>query len=156
MVGRPQLDKELAKRESGRLTGPGQLVGLDMTPVIEEDQLEDAAAERRQVLGGDRKPAAAIAVAKPVDREMPNDGHEPGRERGPVFRLIRVGADPSQPVGAQGLAHLREDVHHIVVVLGVVPDGSEDETSVATDKLIPRGVQVAAVQLGHPIVHSRP
>ncbi len=112
-----------------------------MTVLIQEHELEDPAAQRRQTLGNSRESPAAIAVAKPIDREVANDGDEPGGEPGPMFRFVDPGPQPPQIVRAQRLARAREHIHHIVVILGVMPDCCEDETPVAIEEQVPRGVE---------------
>ena len=109
--------------------------------------------QRRQCLGDDGEPAAAVAVPEPVDREMADDGDEPGGEAGAVIRLGGVGSEPPQVAFAQGLAHPREHVHHIIIVLGVVADGREHEAPIAVEKHVPRGVGPARLQLGRPAFH---
>ena len=152
-IGRPQRAEELAEREGGRAVGPHQLVRLDVAAAVQEDVLEDAPLQRRQALGHGREAAAAVAVTEPVDREVADDGDEPGGEAGAVIGLVDIGAEPPQVVGAQGFAHLREHVHDVVVVLGVVTDRREDEAAVAVEEPVPRGFRSAGLELGDPVVH---
>src|SRR5207245_8609958 len=79
-VGGPQLDEELFVRKRRRFTGVNQLVRLDVTALIEENALEDAAAQRWQRLRDNREPAPTVAVAEPVDREITDDGDKPSGE----------------------------------------------------------------------------
>ena len=87
---------------------------------------------------------------------MAYHGDEPGGEAGAVVRLRRVGAQPPQVAFAQGCTYLREDVHYVVIVLGVMADGREDEAAILVEKQIPRGVYPAAPELGHPRIQGRP
>ena len=84
-------------------------------------------------------------MAEPVDREVADDGDEPGGEAGAVIGLVDIAAEPPQVVGAQGFAHLREHVHHVVVVFGVVTDRREDEAPVAVEEPVPRGFRPAGL-----------
>src|SRR5438874_12311100 len=129
-VGGPQLREKPPEGERGCLAGADQLIGFDVAALVEEDVLEDAAPQPWQRRGDGGEPAAAVAVPKPIDREMADDGDEPRGKASAVFLLCREGTEPSQIVFAQGLAHPREDVHHVVMVLGVVTDRREDETSI--------------------------
>ncbi len=114
-----------------------------MTALIQEDVLEDAAPQRREALGDGRETVPAVPMAEPVHGEIPHDGDQPRREPGAVVGLLGVDAKPPQAILAQRLAGAREDVHHIIVVLGVVPDGCEDETPVPIQEQVPRGVEPA-------------
>src|SRR2546422_5204558 len=86
---------------------------------------------------------------------MAHDGDEPGGAAGAVVRLCRVGAQLPEIVLAQGFAHPREHVHHVVVMLGVVAYGREDEAPVAMEKQVPRGFRAGLLQLRHPVFHHR-
>ena len=123
--------------------------------VVDEDVLEDATAQWWPLLGDDGDVAAAVPVTEPIDREMAHDGDEPGGAAGAVVRLCRVGAQLPEIVLAQGFAHPREHVHHVVVILGVVADGREDEAPVAIEKQVPRGFRAGLLQLRHPVFHHR-
>ena len=117
-----------------------ELVGFDVTVMIQEHVLEDSAAERRESFSNRGESPTAIAAAKPINCEVPNDRDEPGGEPGSMLRLFDPRPEPSQVVRAQRLARAREYIHHIVVVLGIVPDGCEDETPVPIQEQVPRGV----------------
>src|SRR5213080_3162157 len=78
------------------------------------------------------------------------------RYRRLIFAAIRHYAqdhDDVMDVFARVCEALREDVHHVVMVLGVVTDRREDETSIAVEKQVPRGVGFARLQLGRPAFH---
>jgi len=84
---------------------------------------------------------------------MAYDGDEPGGEAGAVVRLRRVGAQPPQVAFAQGCTYLREDVHYVVIVLGVVADGREDEAPIAVEKQVPHGAGSGRRQVDRPPFH---
>src|SRR2546429_8532872 len=149
-VGGPQLGEKRPEGERGGLAGADQPIGFDVTALAEADVLEDAAPQAWQRRGDGGEPAAAVAVPKPVDREMADDRDEPRGKTSAVVLLCREGTEPSQIVFAQGLAHPREDVHHIVMVLGVVADGREDEASLAAGKQGPPGVGFSRLPPGSP------
>ena len=74
-VGRSQLAEKGNERQPRGLPSREQLIGLDVRAPVREYTLEDSPLQQRQV-GGDRaEPLAAIAMAKPVDGEIPNDGN---------------------------------------------------------------------------------
>src|SRR3989442_3342568 len=150
------LSEELPEREIQSVNTPHQLVGFNVTALVQEHMLEDPAPERRQSPGNRRESAAAIAVAKPIDSNVTNNRDQPGGEAGPMLRLLDPGPQPPQIVRAQRLTRAREHIHHIVIVLGVMPDCCEDQTPVSIEEQVPRGVGPAPLQLGHPVVHSRP
>src|SRR2546425_6290399 len=126
-----------------------------MAVVMDEDMLEDATPQRRPLLGDDGDMTAAIPVAEPIDRQMAHDGDEPRGAEGAVVGLCGVGAQLPEIVLAQGFAHPREHVHHVIVVLGVVADGREDEAPVAIEEQVPRGFRAGLLQLRHPVFHHR-
>ena len=74
----------------------------------------------------------------------------------PMVRLLDPGPEPPEVVRAQRFTRAREHVHHIVIILGVVPDRCEDETPVPIEEQVPCGVEPAPLQLGHPLFHGRP
>ena len=70
------------------------------------------------------------------------------RYRRLIFAAIRHYAqdyDDVMDVFAQGLAHPGEDVHHVVVVLGVVPDRREDQPAVPFEEPVPGGLRPATL-----------
>ena len=97
---------------------------------------------------------AAVAVTKPVDRQVADDGDQPGGEACSTRRLLGVTAQAREVVFAQDLTHPREHVHHVVIVLGVVADGREDEAPIAVEKHVPRRFVSAQIELGHPAFHT--
>src|SRR5436309_5874843 len=60
---------------------------------------------------------------------------------------------PPQVAFAQGCTYLREDVHYVVIVLGVVANGREDEAPIAVEKQVPRGVGSGRRQVDRPPFH---
>ena len=122
--------------------------------MLEEDQLEDAAPQRRKTVrqGGQAPPT--VAVSEPVDRQVANHGHQPGGKARAPHRLLRVTAQPRQIVLAQGLTYPREDVHHVIVVLSVVADGREDEAAIAAKEQVPRDVGMTRLERRDPRFHQ--
>src|SRR5207253_4898753 len=151
------LGEELPEREIDAIPASHQLVRLDVTSLMEEDVLENASPQWGQFGGHRRETKTAIAMAKPVDGEITNDRHQPGREscamRG--SGLLDVVAQPFQIGLAQRLTDPREYIHYVVIVLGVVPDRRENEAAIAIEKQVPRSVALAALQLDHPGVQGR-
>lgn len=72
-----------------------------------------------------------------------------------MVALRGVRPEPAEVVVAQRFTHVREHVHYIIVVLGVVPDRREDEAAVALEELIPCSVGAVPLQGGHPRFHGR-
>ena len=71
-------------------------------------------------------------------------------------RPIEVAVQALEIRVAQRLTHVREHIHYVIIVLGVVADGGEDEAAILVEKQIPRGVYAAAPELGHPRIQGRP
>src|SRR5690242_16890291 len=93
-------------------------------------------------------------MAKPIDGEVANDGDKPCREAGGVSAFCEVAAKATEILCSQGLAHLREHVHDLVVLRCVVPDRREDEAAIALDEEIPGAVEILRLELGDPIAHA--
>src|SRR2546429_9603709 len=95
-------------------------------------------------------------MAEPINGEMSNDRDEPGGKAGLMFRLLDPGPETPEVVRAQCFTRAREHIHHIVVVLGIMPDGCEDETPVPIQEQVPRGIEPAPQLLGHPLPQGWP
>src|SRR2546429_198755 len=106
-VGGPQLGEKRPEGERGCLAGADQLIGFDVAALVEEDVLEDAAPHRWQRRGDGGEPAAAVAVPKPVDREMADDRDEPRGKASAVALLCRARTEPPRRSGAMPPPHSR-------------------------------------------------
>ena len=89
-------------------------------------------------------------MPKPVYGEIANNRDEPGGETRAMGRLLDIAAQASEVIRAQRLADTREDVHYVVVVLGVVANRGEDQAAVTIEKLVPSSVARATLQLNDP------
>src|SRR2546425_3423974 len=96
------------------------------------------------------KAGTPVAVADPLVRQGAHDRDQPGRELGAMVGLGEIAAEAGEIVVAQRGAHVRENVHHIVVVTGVVTDRAENQPTVPPDEEIPRGLAVSSVERGDP------
>lgn len=71
-------------------------------------------------------------------------------------RNVEVRCDGRRRSGPLRTSHPRHRIHHVVVVLGVVTDGGEDQAAVAIEEPVPRGVKSPPVKLGDPVFHQPP
>ena len=125
-----------------------------MGPLLQEDILKDAPLHGRQRGRQSVEPWAAVEVAEPIDGEVVDDREEPSGERAVRIDARRAAAQPGEVFLAHGFAHASEDVHHIIIVLGVMTDRREDEAPVAVQEQVPRGFRPASLKLGDPEFHS--
>jgi hypothetical protein len=78
---------------------------------------------------------------------MADDADEPRGETRAVGWFSGVLAQAAQVLFAQCLAHVREDIHDVVVVFREVPDRGEDQTAIPLEEEVPRGVEIACFEL---------
>src|SRR5206468_9863439 len=95
---------------------------------------------------------ASVAMTKPVDDQVTKHRDEPGgKARGvSVLWFVDVVTEPSEAVRAQPLTHARKDIHYVVIVLDIMPDGGENQATVTTEEKIPGGIAVALAKRNEP------
>src|SRR5690242_14358009 len=86
---------------------------------------------------------------------MTHHDDQPGRKARTVLVTGRVLPQPMKVVLAQRLAHVREDVHDVVVLAHVVTDRSEDEPPVPVDELVPGLFLPTLLECDDPTLHER-
>src|SRR5207249_2136454 len=150
-----QLAEKRAERQPpSRLRRRDLLVRFHVRAASREDALEDALLQRREVRRDRAEPLTPVAMAEPIGGEVADDGDEPGGEAGAVAGLGEIATEASEIVGPQGCAHLREHVHHFVVLRRVVPDRGEDEAAVTLDEEVPGAVGISRLELSGPLEHA--
>src|SRR5438105_6237546 len=99
-VRRADLGQELAEREIEADAGLDQLVSFDVTSLIQEDALEDLTTQWRKLRRRLGQPPAAVAMPKPINGEIADDGDEPGGEARAMNRLRDVTAQAFEIIRA--------------------------------------------------------
>ncbi len=98
--------------------------------------------------------APAVALAQPVDREVSNDGDQPGGNTGRLSGSIRVLLEAGEVVGGKRLAHGREHIHDIVMVRDQALDGRDYESPISLGEQVPSGLRIAGIERGEPWLHA--
>src|SRR5437879_12418739 len=60
-----------------------------------------------------------------------------------LLRLVGIATQPSETVIARSFAHAGKDIHHVIVVLEIAPDGGANRASETTEKKVPSLVALA-------------
>ena len=90
----------MAEREIEADAGLDQLVSFDVTSLIQEDALEDLTTQWRKLRRRLGQPPAAVAMPKPINGEIADDGDEPGGEARAMNRLRDVTAQAFEIIRA--------------------------------------------------------